>query len=221
MGKVIRPLLLMGNEKLSASVAHFDLPAGTTCPGKSDLCYGRCYARKSRYTFPQVQERLQWSYTQSKRGDFVDRMVDELYRKGIILMRWHVAGDIYSPSYARKILEIALRSSHTTFWLYTRSWRVKRIYPVLEALSFMPNMKLWLSADAETGYPDEVPEQARVAWMQTEAYEDVECADLVFLDKPIRRGRVPLDVLSKVCPTDTQEGKSRGVTCATCRTCWQ
>ncbi len=220
MGKVVRPLLVMGNDKLSPSVAHFDLVAGVTCPGKSKLCYRRCYARRGRYAFPQVQERLRWGYEQSKRDDFADRMADELYRKGIILMRWHCAGDIYCPSYAKKMLDVIGRSQHTTFWGYTRSWRVPAIYPVLKDIAAQPNMRLWLSADAETGHPDEVPEGARVAWMQTDVDEDVGEADLVFLDHPLRKLSLPLTVLENVCPAETPEGKKQGVTCATCRYCW-
>ena len=53
MGKVIRSLLVAGNEKLAPTVTHFDLPAGIACPGKSQLCYTRCYARKNRFAFPQ------------------------------------------------------------------------------------------------------------------------------------------------------------------------
>src|ERR1700733_11353317 len=101
-------------------------------------------------------------------------MSDELYRKGVVLMRWHVSGDIFSPAYARKILEIVGRSSHTTFWLYTRSWRVPTIFPLLKAISLMPNMKLWMSADAETGYPPEVPDGVRVAWMLTKEQEEAD-----------------------------------------------
>ena len=33
-----------------------------------------------------VQERLLWNYSQSKRTDFADRMVSELYRKGVLVM---------------------------------------------------------------------------------------------------------------------------------------
>jgi hypothetical protein len=220
MGKVVRPLLVMGNDKLSPSVAHFDLPAGLTCPGKSELCHDRCYARKGRFAFPQVRERLRWSYEQSKRGDFVRRMSDELYRKGVLLMRFHVSGDIYSPAYARKILEVVSNSMHTTFWLYTRSWRVKKIFQILKIMSAMSNMKLWLSADAETGYPDEVPVNARVAWMHTAAGDDLEQADLVFLDHPLRKKTIPLSVIDKVCPVETPAGKRKGVTCATCGACW-
>jgi Gene product 88 len=215
-----RSLLVAGNDKLGQMVMHFDIPAGLSCPGKSSLCHGKCYALKKRFLFPQVQERLRWSYLQAKRSDFPDRMCRELYRKGVLLMRFHVSGDIFSPAYARKILEIVRRSTHTSFWLYTRSWRVKNIAPVINDLSLLPNMKLWMSADSETGYPDFVPEGARVAWMKTEEEEDVERSDLIFLDHPLRRKTIPLTIIDKVCPTETPEGHAKGISCATCRYCW-
>jgi hypothetical protein len=81
-------------------------------------------------------------------------------------------------------------------------------------------MQLWLSADTETGYPDEVPERARVAWMQTDVDEDTGEAELVFLDHPLRKLTLPLTVLEKACPTETPEGKKKGITCATCQFCW-
>jgi hypothetical protein len=220
VGSVLRPLCVIGNEKLSPSVAHFDLPAIRTCPGRSQVCSAVCYACKNRYQYPQVQERLQWAFEQSKRRDFTDRMVDELYRKGIVLMRWHCSGDIYSPAYARKMLEVIGRSTHTTFWAYTRSWRVQTIFPILKAISLMPNMTLWFSADTETGYPDEVPEGVRVVFMQVEEEDVMEQAELVFLDHSLRRKRISLPLFGKVCPAETPEGKSEGVTCATCRVCF-
>lgn len=217
----VRSLLLFGNEKLSESAAHFDLPAIRTCPGRSKLCSEKCYALRGRYRFPQVQQRLQWAFEQAKRRDFVDRMVEELYRRGVLLMRWHCAGDVFSPAYARKMLEVIGRSPHTTFWAYTRSWRVPAIYPVLKAIAMMPNMTLWFSADSETGYPVEVPDHAKVCWMQTEREEEIELAELVFLDHPLRKERIPLGMIDKICPAETPEGKTRGTTCATCRYCWR
>jgi hypothetical protein len=219
--EVIRSLLTQGNEKLSQGVFHFDVPAKVTCPGRSKLCTQHCYALRKRFLFPQVVERLEWNYKQSKRGDFVDRMTDELYRKGVLLMRWHVAGDVYSPAYARKMLEIIGRSSHTTFWFYTRSWRVPTIFPLLKAISIMPNAKVWFSADAETGYPAELPENVRVAWMTTDVEEDTQEADLVFLLPSIRKQLIPLPMAAKVCPTETPLGEAKGTTCATCRICWR
>jgi hypothetical protein len=217
----VRSLLVAGNEKLSQQAFHFDLPAGRTCPGKSRLCHSRCYARRGRFTFPQVQERLQWCFEQSKRSDFVDRMVDELYRKGVLLMRWNCSGDVYSPAFARKMLEVMARSQHTQFWLYTRSYRVPTIYPILKAMAALQNCKLWFSVDSETGYPAEVPENVRVAFMQTDVDDDMEDADLVFLDHPLRKQPIPLFVLEKACPAETPKGKERGTTCATCARCWK
>lgn len=221
MGAVRRGLLVAGNEKLSQQAFHFDLPAGRTCPGKSKLCYRRCYSRRGRYVFPQVIERLGWCFEQSKRADFADRLCDELYRKGVLLMRWHCAGDVYSPAYARKMLEVIGRSSHTKFWAYTRSWRCKTIYPILKAMSQLPNMRLWFSCDSQTGYPDEIPEGVKLAYMQTDYSEESDDADLVFLDHPLRKQSIPLTVLSKVCPAETPEGKTRGTSCATCAVCWK
>jgi hypothetical protein len=217
---IVRPLLVQGNEKLSEGVWHFDLPAIRTCPGRSNRCSASCYATRRRYKFPQVQERLEWNFQQSKRSDFADRLVTELYRKGVILMRWHCAGDVYSPAYARKVLDVIGRSRHTTFWGYTRSYRVPSIFPILQAMSCLPNMHLWFSADAETGYPPFVPPRVRVAWMQTELGEATDDADLVFLDNAVQRQIVSLPVIANTCPTDTPEGKALGVTCATCGTCW-
>lgn len=218
--EIRRGLLVQGNEKLSAGVFHFDIPAVRTCPGRTRLCSRSCYATKSRYAFPQVRERLAWAYEQSKRGDFVDRMVRELYRKGVLLMRWHCAGDVYSPAYARKMLEVMARSGYATFWLYTRSWRVRTIFPLVQAMATLPNCRVWLSADAETGDPPDVPRNARVAWMATDADDDTSRADLVFLTRPLRTS-VPLTMAEKVCPTDTPQGKERGTTCATCQFCWR
>lgn len=217
METTIRGLLTAGNEKLSAGVWHFDLPAVSTCPGRSAMCTSRCYARRGRFAFPQVKERFAWNYAQSKRDDFADRMVRELYRKGVILMRFHVSGDIFSPGYAKKVLDIIRRSEHCTFWFYTRSWRVPAILPVLREISALSNCKVWLSADAETGYPTDVPEGARVAWMQTEEEDGCEDADLVFLDRPLRKFEL---TLANVCPAETPKGKEKGTTCATCRKCW-
>ena len=115
------------------------------------------------------------------------------------------------------MLEVIGRSPHCAFWLYTRSWRVPAIFPLIRAMSIMPNCQVWLSADAQTGAPPEVPDGCRVAWMQTGVGEDTRAADLVFLDRPLRRLALPL---ANVCPTETPSGRERGTTCATCRLCW-
>lgn len=218
MGSVIRGLLVQSNQKLGGSCFHFDLPPVKTCPGRSSLCESHCYARSGRFVFPQVRERLQWCYDQSRRDDFTHRLVDELYRKGVLLMRWHVAGDVWSPGYARKMLAVARDSPHVSMWCYTRSWRVPQIADVLWEIAALPNFCLWLSADDETGYPPHVPDGVRVAWMQTD--ESPADADLVFATREVRKDyrRVNLDL---ICPTETSEGKRAGTTCSSCAYCWK
>lgn len=210
--------MVQSNDKLGGSVFHFDLPAGKTCPGRSKLCHSHCYARRSRFRFPQVRERLAWSYSQSKRADFADRMIDELYRKGVLLCRFHVAGDVYSPTYARKLLSVVECSPGVRFWCYTRSYRVPLIAEVLWELAACENFQLWLSADDETGYPPHVPEGVRVAWMMTG--EPPEQADLVFAVREARPQLVRVN-LELVCPTETTEGKRAGTTCSNCQFCWR
>lgn len=220
MGTSQRWLLAPGNEKLSKSVWHFDLPAGLTCPGRTDLCHSKCYARKGRFNFPQVQERLSWCYEQSKCDDFERRMVNEIYRRGILLVRFHCSGDIYSPGYAEKMIRIVKHSPHCRFWCYTRSWTIRTFDDSLAELASCENMKLWFSADAETGIPMVLPFDTRVAWMQTSWGDQSEEADLLFLDHPLRKKHIPPELLEKICPTETKAGKAKGITCATCSVCW-
>ena len=215
----VRGLLVEGNSKLAQSIWHFDTPAVKTCPGRSKLCTSACYATRGRFRYPQVVERLAWCFDQAKRADFVDRMVDELYRKGVLVCRWHIAGDIFSPAYARKMFEVMEASPQCSFFAYSRSWRIKAIEPHLRAMSFLPNFRLWYSADQETGMPPDVPEGVRVAWMQTELDNEPAEADLVFRLHRLRKLPLPRTVMT--CPTETPEGKEKGTTCSTCQVCFR
>lgn len=214
----VRPLLAQSNQKLGGSVFHFDLPAVKSCPGRSKLCASSCYARHGRFVFPQVIERLSWCFEQSKRDDFAPRLSDELYRKGVLVCRFHVSGDVYNPAYARKLLAVVQASPQVAFWCYTRSYRVPQIAEVLWELAACDNFSLWLSADDETCYPSYVPEGVRVAYMQTDESPDE--ADLVFATKEARKDstRINLDLL---CPTETDAGKRAGTTCSSCQFCFK
>ena len=216
----VRGLLAQSNSKLGGSVFHFDLPPVRTCPGRSrgpGGCEAVCYARHGRFVFPQVIERQDWCYAQSKLDSFADKMADELYRKGVLVMRWHVSGDVYSPVYARKIKAVAQARPNVRMYMYTRSWRVDAIAEVLWELAALPNFSLWLSADDVTKYPPYVPEGVRVAWMQTG--DPPEEADLVFATRAARKepARINLDLL---CPTETDAGKRAGTTCSACQFCF-
>jgi hypothetical protein len=215
----IRSLLSAGTGKTGASTHHFSVPAVRACPGRSRLCTQKCYAQRGRFLHPAVQEKLKWAFEQSKREDFVDRMCGELFRKGVLACRWFVSGDVYSPGFALKMTEIVTRSEFCKFWLYTRSWRIPTIEPLLRALAVLPNMVVYYSCDSETGLPAEVPDQVRIAMMQTEDDDEPtgDGIDLLFRTHKLRKERVPLHLAALVCPQETVAGKDR--TCATCQVC--
>jgi len=160
----------------------------------------------------------QWRLKQSKTADFVDRMVDELFRRGVMVCRIHVAGDFYAASYVTRWIEIAARSAHTRFFAYTRSWRVEKIEPVLRVFAALKNVRLWYSADRDTGSPAQPPEGVRVAWLQTSETEDV-AGNLVFQVRKLRTLELPLAV--PICPQESPKGIARGVICANCRICFE
>jgi hypothetical protein len=213
-----RRLLSEGTTKMGRAIHSWSIPAIQTCPGSTACCRGVCYATHGRFVTAKVNGLLRWRLQQSKRADFVDRMVEELFRRAVLVCRIHVSGDFYRPDYVGKWIEIAARSAHTRFFAYTRSWRVAKIEPVLRVLAGLKNVRLWYSADRDTGMTAEVPEGVRVAWLQTSEREAV-AGDLVFQVRGLRRLSLPLAV--PVCPQETPEGQARGVVCANCQLCFQ
>jgi Gene product 88 len=213
----VRPLLAMGNVKLGGSIAHFDLPPIVTCPGRSSVCEQVCYATSGQFQYPVVQERLQWCHRQSRRQDFVPRMAQEIRRKGILVVRIHVAGDFYNAVYAARWLEVMRQCPQTKFYFYTRSWRVPEIATVLEQMAALPCCRPWYSIDRETGVPERVPLGVRLAYLQVTEGEQPELVDLMFRVRKLRRQRLPL---SLVCPHETEQGRAADTNCGNCGRCW-
>jgi hypothetical protein len=216
----LRALLALGNAKLGKAIHHFDLPAVSTCPGRSAVCEGVCYATRGRFHTDLVRDRLGWCLRQSRRKDFADRVVGEVRRKGALVVRVHVSGDFYDAGYALKWLSVFRRCHAAVFYFYTRSWRVAEVAPVLARMAALENVRAWYSADAETGPPDPLPEGVRVAWLQADAGEPVE-GDLVFRDRPVRETPLPRFGLPVVCPSETPVGRRQGVNCGNCGHCWK
>jgi len=67
--------------------------------------------------------------------------------KSTKVFRIHVSGDFFSAAYTRRWITLVRQHPDVLFWAYTRSWRVKRIVPALEALRAEPNMQLFASTD--------------------------------------------------------------------------
>jgi len=212
-------LLTQGNGKLGRSVFGFSLPAVRTCPGMTPACRAECYARRNNFRFPAVETAHRLNLAAAKRSDFASRIVAELGFCAAAVVRIHVAGDFFSAEYAAQWVAVALACPRVTFFGYSRSWRVASIRPVLEALAAQENVALWYSADRDTGLPGSVPPGVGVAWLETQADEDVPPdVDLVFRPRRLRKRpnrKVPLPL---VCPADVDGAK---VTCAMCGSCWQ
>jgi hypothetical protein len=211
------PLLQLGNSKLGRAIHVWSLPALDTCPGSTEVCRSLCYALRHRFRFASVKRRLDWNLRQSRRGDFVERMLAEIRSGGVLVLRLHVAGDFYDAEYTRKWLAIVKRSPRVRFFGYTRSWRVASIVPALGELPACGSMRLWYSTDAESGLPASVPSTGRVAYLQNLTDPPPASADLVF--RPPRLRTLPASPL--VCEHETPAGKQSGVTCGSCTRCFR
>jgi hypothetical protein len=216
----VRNLLARGNGKLGENIHHWSIPAVVTCPGRSSLCAGVCYATAGRYRTGPIRRRLAENLDAAGRPEFADWMIREVRRRWVQVCRVHVAGDFFSEAYAKAWLKVFRACPHTRFYAYTRSWRVPAIVPVLAAMARLGNVRLWYSADRETGVPEQLPAGVRVAWLQA-AEGETETVDLVFVVRRLRRD-VSLRVeLPLVCPNETPQGKEADVNCTTCGRCWR
>jgi hypothetical protein len=143
-------------------------------------------------------------------------MVREIRRKGVLVVRIHVAGDFFSVEYAAKWLAVMRQCPKVRFYFYSRSWRVPEIGLVLEQMAQLKNCRVWYSIDADTGIPPRVPVGVRLAYLQVEDDEQPELLDLLFVVRRLRRqaGRVSLPLL---CPHEA----NRADNCGSCGRCWR
>lgn len=211
----VRPLLAVRNGKLGSSIFHFDLPAITTCPGRSHVCERLCYATHGRFVTRAVKRRLVRCHRASLRPNFAERVIREVKSRGVIVCRVHVSGDFYSADYARAWLAVLEACPKTRFYAYTRSWRVEGISPVLEAMAALENTRLWYSTDQETGEPESVPEGVRLAYLQHTPEAVPQKSELVFRPRGMRRQ--PRVGLPLICPQETH----KDVNCGNCQLCWR
>jgi hypothetical protein len=165
-----------------------------------------------------MQARLAENQAIARTRDFVARITAEIHRRGVQTLRIHVSGDFCDAGYVEKWATIARRCPRTTFYAYTRSWRVPSIVPALAALADRPNVRLWFSCNAETGLPIDVPPTVRVAYLQTDRHDEP-TGDLIFRVRPLRRLPTPQPSLSVLCPSEVTAPRPTNVTCTSCRLC--
>ena len=108
---IVRNLLQRGNSKLGEAVHHWSLPAFTTCPDRSALCEHHCYARGGRFRTRRVQYILARNLLLAARDDFEDRMVKEVKRCGVHVLRVHVSGDFLCGGPHKKSPPVWMRTT--------------------------------------------------------------------------------------------------------------
>ena len=209
--------MTVGNSKLGQSVLTFSLPAGITCPGQTEVCSKCCYAMGGHFLQRAIQEkyRQQLEFTKSK--EFVPEMRKILASSKIPVLRIHVSGDFYDAAYTHKWTAILASLPDIRAYAYTRSWRISRMMPALLKLASLPNMRLWLSADRDTGMP--VGIALPVAYLQLSDDEPVpKGCGLVF--RTHRNTVLTRANNAKVCPVESGLPFKIKPTCGSCKFCF-
>jgi len=225
--------IVLGNAKIGA-ISQFSLPAGqnfrgASCPGATELCESLCYAKKSLFQFHEHKYYVNWAYVLLWPERFV-KIWSGAALSGVV--RIHVGGDLFSPEYTRIWSDIIRQREEIRFYAYTRSWQDgrgntrKEFLEPLRELSMLPNMRLVLSCDRETGIPpiELVPAAIR-AWL-AENDKDLpdEPVELIFRDHAGMEAK-PVSELAgtPVCPVERSKGYKKisgKITCQNCSWCW-
>lgn len=142
----MKPLISNTVSKLGENIPCFNLPALTTCPGKTELCSKYCYAKHGNYGFSNVKNKLQYNFKMSKKRNFMDTVKAEIHLmaiKGIKYFRLHSSGDFYSQRYLNVWKEIAVCFPKIKFLAYTRSY-------MLDFSNLPKNFSVFYSTDKST-----------------------------------------------------------------------
>lgn len=115
-----------GNKKLPKSTMIFNIPARTTCPGRTALCSEKCYALKAERMYKQVLPARQSNFNQSRLDTFGLSMHETIqkHKHKIDAVRIHESGDFYNQDYLNKWYTIALNNPGITFYVYTKSFHL-------------------------------------------------------------------------------------------------
>ena len=217
------PTLRPGNSKLGPLIYQWSIKAGKkhSCPGESGLCASRCYAKAGFYCMPANEKGMLRNFEFTKNPNFRKWLIAQMKIIQPRVFRIHVSGDFYSPEYLDTWLDVVRQNPRTSFFAYTRSWRVDELFPQLLTLSQLPNADLWFSVDRETGQAPLVPgvRRAYMAIDDTDARMAFPDCDLVFRDQTKTVMKKANGV--QVCPVENGVKTQTKITCTSCGICWK
>lgn len=133
----------------------FGLPSGASCPGATVLCRKVCYANRAERRRTEVARAMDRNLAALQAcGDDVETMatllrnvvqtsVSAMHRHDVpLIFRIHWDGDFFSLAYAQAWATVIAEHPDVQFWAYTRS------FDAVPTLAELPNLQLYLSADA-------------------------------------------------------------------------
>lgn len=212
-------MIVLGNTKLGRAFWSFSIPAVVTCIGATAACLANCYARSGRSMMPSVRAHRDRTLAASRRKDFVEQMGRLIRHNFVSLLRVHVEGDFYDEAYVKKWVRIAQANRNTTFLAYTRSWRRPELIEPLMEFGRLPNVRLWLSCDRDSGQPPRLDGVWGLAYMSLSDGDTPEYpADLVFRDKTTTLMKYTPQG-DFVCPYEQGVRGAEKITCSRCRYC--
>ncbi len=211
----------------------FDLPALSTCPGKTETCAKKCYAANLERAYPNVGAKYARNYEITFHPAFTDYMVETI--PADCQFRIHVSGDFFHVDYIAKWIEIATRRPDVTFYAYTRSWRLDDMALSIVRLDALANVNVNLSVDDETGAPSLTGQRLCYLTDDDSVPSWIRAEDIVFRSNHIgqkrrrnnaaKKGLCANDIAplvkrlgGRVCPKEQGQDLPK-LSCAKCRLC--
>lgn len=214
-------MITQGNDKLGPLVWGWSIPAKRTCPGMSAVCKEICYAATGRFIMPNVKDAHRRNYKLSKTPHFVSWMSGMLREFCVTTLRIHVAGDFYDPLYIAKWHTIVKQNRRVQFFTYTRSWTEPAMVGPLQELSAEPNMRFWLSWDADMDVPPKWQGVRRCYLAQNDEDRPPKGkADLIFRDQQSTVMKYAADGTLVCCYDNGVDYGEQGMSCSKCQLCW-
>jgi hypothetical protein len=155
-----------------------------------------CYADSGHYLHASTRAVREFNAVEWKHADFVQAMIKAILSEGNNVFRWFDSGDIFNLEFARKIYMIVLFTPSVKHWIPTRSHKIAKFLPILEALQNLENCVVRYSSDSITGEP-----------LKTEAPQSVIYGTL----EEVPEG-------ATIC--NAYKGTESTPTCEACRECW-